>query len=68
MGVSDQLHDPVELSPYRGKITWKAGGNQIRSEGFEQGNSILHIIVIISNLSNDRFKASSKTIPPHSAI
>ena len=26
------------------------------------------IIIIISNLSNDRFKASSKTIPPHSAI
>ena len=26
------------------------------------------LIVIISNLSNDRSKASSKTIPPHSAI
>ena len=26
------------------------------------------IIIIISNLSNDRPKASSKTIPPHSAI
>ena len=26
------------------------------------------IIIIISNLSNDRSKASSKTIPPHSAI
>jgi len=25
------------------------------------------IIIIISNLSNDRSKASSKTIPPHSA-
>ena len=25
-------------------------------------------IIIISNLSNDRSKASSKTIPPHSAI
>ena len=24
--------------------------------------------IIISNLSNDRSKASSKTIPPHSAI
>ena len=28
----------------------------------------IHIIFIISNLSNDRYKASSKTIPPHSAI
>jgi len=27
-----------------------------------------NIIIIISNLSNDRSKASSKTIPPHSAI
>jgi len=26
------------------------------------------IIIIISTLSNDRSKASSKTIPPHSAI
>ena len=26
------------------------------------------VIIIISNLSNDRSKASSKTIPPHSAI
>ena len=26
------------------------------------------IIIIISNLSNDRSKASSKTIPKHSAI
>ena len=26
------------------------------------------IIIIISNLSNGRSKASSKTIPPHSAI
>jgi len=26
------------------------------------------IIIIISNLSKDRSKASSKTIPPHSAI
>ena len=26
------------------------------------------LIIIISNLSNDRSKASSKTIPPHSAI
>ena len=26
------------------------------------------IIIIITNLSNDRSKASSKTIPPHSAI
>jgi hypothetical protein len=25
-------------------------------------------IIIISNLSNNRSKASSKTIPPHSAI
>ena len=25
-------------------------------------------IIIISNLSNDRSKASSKTIPPHTAI
>ena len=29
---------------------------------------IIIIITIISNLSNDRSKASSKTIPPHSAI
>ena len=28
----------------------------------------VNIIIIISNLSNDRSKASSKTIPPHSAI
>ena len=27
-----------------------------------------HNIIITSNLSNDRSKASSKTIPPHSAI
>ena len=27
-----------------------------------------YIIIIISNLSNDRSKTSSKTIPPHSAI
>jgi hypothetical protein len=26
------------------------------------------IIIIISSLSDDRFKASSKTIPPHSTI
>ena len=26
------------------------------------------IIIIISNLSNDRSEASSKTIPPHSEI
>jgi len=30
--------------------------------------SLIVIIIIISNLSNDRSKASSKTIPPHSAI
>ena len=30
---------------------------------------IQHVnIIVISNLSNDRSKASSKTIPPHSAI
>ena len=29
---------------------------------------IILIIIIISNLSNDRSKASSKMIPPHSAI
>ena len=29
---------------------------------------IIIIVVVISNLSNDRSKASSKTIPPHSAI
>ena len=29
---------------------------------------ITHLIIIISNLSNDSSKASSKTIPPHSAI
>ena len=29
---------------------------------------IIIIIIIISNLSNGRSKASSKTIPPHSAI
>ena len=29
---------------------------------------IIIIIIIISNLSNDRSKASSKMIPPHSAI
>ena len=29
---------------------------------------IIIIIIIISNLSNDRSKASSRTIPPHSAI
>ena len=36
-----------------------------------QGNQYCttsNIIIIISNLSNDRSKASSKTIPPHSAI
>ena len=32
------------------------------------GANIYIIIIIISNLSNDRSKASSKTIPPHSAI
>ena len=37
----------------------------------ESGNYLIDlrfIIIIISNLSNDRSKASSKTIPPHSAI
>ena len=29
---------------------------------------IIIIIIIINNLSNDRSKASSKTIPSHSAI
>jgi len=29
---------------------------------------MVYIIIIISNLSNDKSKASSKTIPPHSAI
>jgi len=33
-----------------------------------QMDSIFVIIIIISNLSNDRSKASSKMIPPHSAI
>ena len=36
---------------------------QLMSETF-----LIIIIIIISNLSNDRSKASSKTIPPHSAI
>jgi len=31
-------------------------------------NYVRDAIIIISNLSNDRSKASSKTIPPHSAI
>ena len=31
-------------------------------------NTIIIIIIINSNLSNDRSKASSKTIPPHNAI
>ena len=29
---------------------------------------IIVVVIIICNLSNDRSKASSKTIPPHSAI
>jgi len=35
-----------------------------------QGNrvEVIIIIIIISNLSNDRSKASCKTVPPHSAI
>ena len=32
------------------------------------GHKRFKVIIIISNLSNDRSKASSKTIPPHSAI
>ena len=30
--------------------------------------ALIIIIIITSNLSNDRSKASFKTIPPHSAI
>ena len=38
---------------------WSLGVGQRRTK---------FLIIIISNLSNDRSKASSKTIPPHSAI
>ena len=31
-------------------------------------NFVEAYITFISNLSNDKYKASSKTIPPHSAI
>ena len=37
-------------------------------KGEEKSDPYIIIIIIISNLSNDRSKASSKTIPPHSAI
>ena len=38
-------------------------------EGYWFSNRIeLFSVIIISNLSNDRFKASCKTVPPHSAI
>jgi len=38
------------------------------SKGFLDNGVPEAIIIMISNLSNDRSKASSKTIPPHSAI
>ena len=46
-------------------INFKMSTVKIKVKGFK-GREI--IINIISNLSNDRSKASSKMIPPHSAI
>ena len=52
----------------------KRGVKRVRHYSvMSQGTKVQHItdiitIIINSNLSNDRSKASSKTIPPHSAI
>ena len=45
----------------------KIGDSREKPEFFKDEDGVIYII-IISNLSNDRSKASSKTIPPHSAI
>ena len=53
---------------------WPCVGKIIVRDGCEVWNfehnfsSIVKIIIIICNLSNSRSKASSKTIPPPSAI
>ena len=39
-----------------------------RKESRKEKEGIELSVIIICNLSNDRSKASSKTIPPHSAI
>ena len=54
---------------------WKGAVNMYRASSMwedayrvSRHQNSLAIIIIISNLSNDRSKASSKMIPPHSAI
>ena len=42
-------------------------GEMCETEYWSTVYSLFGIITINSNLSNDRSKASSKTIPPHSA-
>ena len=60
----------LELQTIDGKTV-----QNMQSESFQNRINLIHwciqlvlIIIIISNLSNDRSKTSSKTIPPHSAI
>jgi len=54
----------------KGKTTWyiikKLTNNQHSYTDIQELTK--DIIIIISNLSNDRSKASSETIPAHSAI
>jgi hypothetical protein len=81
-GTGYPLHSPVSPSlPSRAspcaitfqRVSTKLKIGALRDVGAD-GTIILGlilcciIIIIISNLSNDRSKASSKTIPPHSAI
>ena len=47
------------------EMTLYSGYEQLLQENRQSSRSI---IIIISNLTNDRSKASCKTIPPHSAI
>jgi len=58
------LISTIQTGDY-GKMNFLQGKETIM-HGHYRHNTI--IIIIISNLSNDRFKASSKTIPPPSAI
>jgi len=47
---------------------WISAGSVWTETAKGEERIIIIIITIISNVSNDRSKASSKTIPPHSAI
>ena len=67
-------HNSVQLSPSRARTLYIVGPKILLKTtwrwpvGAETCSYLVIIIIIISNLSNDRSKASSKTIPPHSAI